>query len=504
MTDTTHYSPFAEDRDLAREAGRKGGRTPRGAKRGAPYTGTVFDVMDAVGMTGPTWESWRSVLRTSLGLPYSGQDVLFFRAHTGRETPPVTAVSECWVVAGRRGGKSRIAATVGLTKAIQFDAKNLAPGELAVVPIIAADQKQARAVMFYARALCQLPQVRPYVNRVLRDSIEFRSGVNLEVHTASYRTIRGMTVVGAVLDEVAFWRDDSSVNPDSEILDALRPGMATVPDALLFAISSPYARRGELHATYERYYGNNDAGDVIVWVADTRSLNPSVPERVIARAFAEDPIAANSEYGMNGTISFRSDVEAFLPPEAVAAVTIPGRRELPPLPDAEYFAFVDPSGGSQDSFTLGIAHDDADGRGILDAIRETRPPFSPDAVVADYAKLLKTYGITEVVGDRYGGEFPRELFRRHGIRYDASEWTKSDLYREIVAPVNACRVELLDLPTLTAQLAGLERRVARGGKDSIDHAPGGRDDVANAAVGALTLVVSELDQPKPRRGWVGK
>src|SRR6266581_2287506 len=99
MTDTPHYSPFAEDRELAREAGRKGGRTPRGAKRGAPYPGTVFDLMDAAGMTGPTWEPWRSVLRTSLGLPYSGQDLNFFRAHTNRETPPTAPVSECWIAA---------------------------------------------------------------------------------------------------------------------------------------------------------------------------------------------------------------------------------------------------------------------------------------------------------------------------------------------------------------------------------------------------------------------
>jgi hypothetical protein len=383
-----------------------------------------------------------------------------------------------------------------LTKAIQFDVKNLAPGELAVVPIIAADQKQARAVMYYARALCQLPEVKPYVNRVLRDKIEFRSGVNLEVHTASYRTIRGMTVVGAVLDEVAFWRDDSSVNPDSEILDALKPGMATVPDALLFAISSPYARKGELHRVFDTYFGQESATDVIVWVADTRSLNPSVPQKVIDRAFAEDAIAAASEYGQGGTVSFRSDVESFLPPEAVAAVTVQGRRELAPLGDLNYSAFVDPSGGSQDSFTVAIAHADAEGRGVLDVVRETRPPFSPDAVVAEYAALLRGYGITQVVGDRYAGEWPREVFRKHGIWYQPSEFTKSDLYREIVAPVNARRVELLDLPTLTAQLVGLERRVARGGKDSIDHAPGGRDDVSNAAVGALTLVVSELDQPK--------
>jgi hypothetical protein len=46
-------------------------------------------------------------------------------------------------------------------------------------------------------------------------------------------------------------------------------------------------------------------------------------------------------------------------------------------------------------------------------------------------------------------------------------------------------VELLDLPRLTAQLVGLERRVSRGGRDSIDHLPGGHDDVVNAVAGAL-------------------
>jgi hypothetical protein len=43
----------------------------------------------------------------------------------------------------------------------------------------------------------------------------------------------------------------------------------------------------------------------------------------------------------------------------------------------------------------------------------------------------------------------------------------------------------LDVPRLHAQLVGLERRTARGGRDSIDHAPGAHDDLANAAAGAL-------------------
>ena len=46
-------------------------------------------------------------------------------------------------------------------------------------------------------------------------------------------------------------------------------------------------------------------------------------------------------------------------------------------------------------------------------------------------------------------------------------------------------LELLDTPRLHAQLLGLERRTACGGRDSIDHAPGAHDDVANAVAGAL-------------------
>ena len=85
-----------------------------------------------------------------------------------------------------------------------------------------------------------------------------------------------------------------------------------------------------------------------------------------------------------------------------AAVAI-GRYELPPLSSVEYLAYIDPSGGSQDSMALAIVHRDEHGRAILDAIREVRAPFSPSSVVLEFSVLLKQYRIHEVVGDRYGG-----------------------------------------------------------------------------------------------------
>ncbi len=48
----------------------------------------------------------------------------------------------------------------------------------------------------------------------------------------------------------------------------------------------------------------------------------------------------------------------------------------------------------------------------------------------------------------------------------------------------------VELPRLASQFCGLERRTARGGRDSIDHSPGAHDDIANAAAGALLLTAA--------------
>ena len=94
-----------------------------------------------------------------------------------------------------------------------------------------------------------------------------------------------------------------------------------------------------------------------------------------------------------------------------------------------------------------------------------------------------------VQGGRYGGEWPRERFAAHGVRYEPCEKPKSDLYLNLLPTLNAKRVELLDIPRLVSQLCSLERRAARGGRDSIDHAPGGHDDLANAVAGAAALAL---------------
>jgi hypothetical protein len=95
------------------------------------------------------------------------------------------------------------------------------------------------------------------------------------------------------------------------------------------------------------------------------------------------------------------------------------------------------------------------------------------------------------VGDAYGAEWTKEQFKKNGITYKTSEKSKSAIYVEALPLLNSGKVKLLDHPRLISQICGLERRTARGGKDTIDHAPGGHDDLANAALGVLVNLASK-------------
>jgi hypothetical protein len=325
------------------------------------------------------------------------------------------------------------------------------------------------------------------IENVTRESIALRNRIAIEVHTASYRRTRGYSIVCALLDELAYFpTDEASAEPDAEVINAIKPAMATVPGAMLLCASSPYSRRGALYDAWRKHFGKDDS-DVLVWQAPTRAMNPSVPQSFIDAHLAEDPARAAAEY----LAQFRSDIEGFVSREAVEATVVAGRFELPPAPRGGYVAFVDPSGGSADSMALAIAKREQDGRAILVALRERRPPFSPEAVVDEFCSLLKRYCVYKVAGDHYGGEWPRERFQVHGVRYEVSDKVKSDVYRDLLPLLNSGRVELLDNARLINQLCQLERRTARSGRDSIDHAPGAHDDLINAAAGSLALAATD-------------
>ena len=399
------------------------------------------------------------------------------------------------MVCGRRGGKSRVLALIAVFLAtFRSYVQYLAAGEVATISIIASDRRQARTIFrFIGGLLDAVPMLRAMVTDESAEAISLSNRTIIEIHTCSFRSTRGYSYAAVLADEIAFWRDESSANPDAEVIRALRPGLASIPGSMLLIASSPYRKAGVLYNVFARHFGKDDAR-TLVWRGTTLEMNPSLSPAVVAEAYVDDPQSAASEYGAE----FRDDINDFVSRDVVEACVIRGRGELLPARGVTYRAFVDPSGGSSDSMTLAICHRDKD-VAILDAVREIRPPFSPEQAVQDFAATLRSYHISRVTGDHYGGEWPRERFRLAGIEYALSEQPKGEIYLNSLPLLNSGKVQLLDHQRLISQFIGLERRTARSGRDSIDHSPGQHDDIVNAVCGALLLVGTKLPMHVSKR-----
>jgi hypothetical protein len=262
---------------------------------------TIFEAIEVVWKpwfrNPSTWKPWRAFLATVFGLPLDGDGLDLFRQCTGRDDPPPGGINEAWLICGRRAGKSFILALIAAYLAIFKDWRPyLSPGEVGTIKVIAVDRRQARTIYRYCHALLSdVPVLAQFIARADGETIELTNNLAIEIQTASFRSVRGYTIIAALCDELAFWRSDDAANPDEEIVNALRPAMATVPGSMLLCASSPYAKRGALWKAYRRYWGQ--PGRVLVWQANTRTMNPTVPEEVIAEAYENDPANAAAEFG---------------------------------------------------------------------------------------------------------------------------------------------------------------------------------------------------------------
>jgi hypothetical protein len=118
-------------------------------------------------------------------------------------------------------------------------------------------------------------------------------------------------------------------------------------------------------------------------------------------------------------------------------------------------------------------------------------------VIAQIVAACRAYRIEKVTGDSYAGGFSREQFEKNGMAYEKCDRNRSQLYLDFLPLVTSGSADLLDDPRMVAQFAALERRTAKGGRDSVDHKPGAHDDLCTAVAGAL-VAVGASDAPQYR------
>ena len=354
---------------------------------------------------------------------------------------------------------------------------------------LAQNRDTAGVVLQYVTAIFdETPSLAKMIISRTAKSLSLNNGIDIEIRSASFRGLRGVTSVAVVADECAFWYSDDtgSKNTDSEILNAVRPSLATTQGPLLI-VSSPHGKFGAVYEAYSEHFGDKGDRKILVVNGTTREFNPLIKQETVDRALKSNYELNLAEY----LWQLRDDVAGFISRDVVESCVVRGRHERLPIEGVSYTAFIDGAGGSGggDSFTLGISHREANGLVVLDMIRERRPPFSPAQVVVEFCADIKRYHCGVVHGDRYASEILAEQFRAAGLGYRPSERSKSDLYLDALPLLNSGKVELLDHPRMIAQVAALEQSTARSGKTTVDHPKNGHDDIANAACGAIVNAV---------------
>jgi hypothetical protein len=437
-----------------------------------------------------TWKPGKVLLKAIFGLPKNKGEQAMCAKHTGRETLPEKPFSEVWVAAGRKSGKSRLAALVGVYMACYRDyTPYLAPGEEAVVMIIAQNRERAQQIYGYAEGFLQAsPHLEHLVVSRKQELIRFANRTAIQVVTCNFRAARGITACAVLADEIAFWLDpEGSSNPAEEVLRALRPSLLTIPNSLLLCISSPFSDEGVLWEAVEKYWGNEES-DVLVWRASTPEMNLTISQAKVDAAFARDPLAARREY-YGEFLSSRDDYVS-----DTALRKIFGEYQWMEYDWRQrYYCYVDMAGGAgSDSAALCIGHRDRDTDTVfVDYLYEWRPPFDPQKVVREIRNACMMYSIRTVHGDSFAGGTMPSIFADHQLIYNSKVPTTSQNYERLIPLIMSETVLWPDNDDLRRQVRSLVVWRSRGGRTTIGHPVGRHDDLIAAVAGLCVLLESQ-------------
>ena len=441
----------------------------------------------------------QGMLLTALdGCRFTSEQAELFREAARREPPePGTMFREIRVIKGVRAGfTTMVEAPTALYRALYGPAP--AVGVQSVIPLVAQDERGAKSAFHAVRehALSHAG-IAEHVTEAGSFEIAFDTGHSVCVYPASAPALRGPAFAAAFMDEYGF------VRYAHEIRASLRRGLLGTGGILLRG-SSPWIKEGLCFEDFQTL-GNNDP-DVLTLHGGTRFWNPSISQSELDAESRIDPVRFTREYlGL-----FTDDLAAFLPAKAVEDAVRVGTYERPAQAGLLYLAACDMSAGGPDATTFTICHRDGE-RIVQDVLKGYRRVNgqSPNLanVVREMADTLRRYGLREIVGDRFAGQWSRQEFQRAGVTYKNPEIMRdgrtiyvdrSTAYLEVGPLFLQGLVDLLDHEDQRREFQRLERRARHGGSDVVDHPKNGHDDHANSFALAATMLIAKGGQPQYR------
>lgn len=410
------------------------------------------------------------------------------------ETIPAEARHVLVAVCGARAGKSYVLGALRLLHlALTVPLDTLAPGELAVALIVAPDLRLARQVLRYALGAAELaPSIRRCIGSRAADGFTLKrpdgGTVSLECLPATRggSAVRGRSLVGAVLDECAFFRDESFQVNDAEVFRAVAPRV--LRGGQVIVASTPWTEGGLLHDFHKRNHGH--PLDAISAHAPTLLLRDDDHTRsYVARERARDQANASREFDAE---FMAAGAEAFLDARAVDAAEDGGiLLPTPRLAGAIITAGADFAFRSDSSALAIVQRADLYQLSQLVEVTPDGSPLKPSAVVKRFASELRPFEIDTLIADGHYRQSIEEHLETDGLYLQPAPEGASGKVDTYVAARSLLHEGLVKLPSherLTRQLKAVVSRPLPGGGVSITSPrsrSGGHGDLVSALVLAL-------------------
>lgn len=402
---------------------------------------------------------------------------------------------------GRRSGKTTIGAAAGVVNALfrpDLDAL-VRRGERRYVVSIANSQRQARLFVRAAHSLVESsPLLAGEIASATLDEIVFRNGVVLAAFPCTARGIRGWPVSFLFLDELAHFVDDvDGAGPQvaEHVFRAATPSVAQFGElGRIVCSSTPWGQDG-LFAEVYRKATSGELEHALAQLATSAEMNPTLDAAWLAQ---QRVILGEEEYLSEYEAEFAAGGTSYFEGSSIDGA-VADRGEIPAgtFGYRRFIAGLDPAFGGGDAFGVAIVAEDMNTPGRLElafaaawkpegrkrkrTLEEARR--AEDELLVQVADACRRYGASAVT-DQHKAAGVVDRLRRLGVSCRAvpmTERSKTDVFRELRARLNAGELGLYPQPQLLAELRRVRSRFqAHRASVFIPRVGGSHGDIAQA------------------------
>lgn len=435
-------------------------------------------------------------LKAFAGMKLDRDEIRIWRTATGRtglnkylRTYRAVPSSEWWLLCGRRSGKTTLGSIITIWEGSR---RQVPEGQSWTIPIIAPGLRQGQkiALDYIKRKMRATRELSELLVDETQDTLTFATGVIVRTLPPDPRIVQGFTSPFLWLDEASNFRDESAYSNLEDVLDAVRPSIATIPDAKIFVSSLPGPKAGPVFEAWQQRFDNQ----ALIFRASSEQMNPALANSEELEKARKRP----EYYKLYFSGEFVEARQALLPVELIDAAMANSKPEMTVEESKGYAAGGCDFAASLDDCAAAVAVRTADDKIVVPWVRNWTVKSGELHAIYTYlteiASAFERYGVRKAIGDQQSLAAASQFLGERGVEYTrqitngAASEPVFDFLRE---QLRARRVALPNSDILRQQLKRLEERRDKGYEVAASR---GKDDLA-VAVAAAIYAAGQLPLP---------